>query len=74
MVLKTAKAMALVRGGEIAVGTDLAIECASECRKYGMIRLLERLYGINKYLLHLKNRIGKSEDRLREVLDGPTDF
>lgn len=50
MVLKTAKAMALVRGGEIQVGTDLAIECVAECRKYGTIRLLERIYSVNRYL------------------------
>jgi len=74
MVLKTTKVIALVRGGAIQAGTALAIECIEECRKYGTIRLLERMYGVYSYLQSMKKQIGQSGDILREALDGPIEF
>lgn len=74
MVLETTKVMALVRGGEIEIGTDLALECVDQCRKYGTVRLLERIYGVHKYLQRLRKQLGKYDDVLREALDGPTEY
>ena len=74
IVLETTKVTALVRGGEIEQGTDLGLWCIEECRKHGTIRLLERIYGAQRYLQQLKNQIGRSDDRLREALDGPAEY
>jgi transcriptional regulator with XRE-family HTH domain len=74
MVLKTTKVIALVRGGEIQAGTTLALECIEECRKYGTIRLLERMYGVHIYLQRLRQQIGQTADVLRDALDGPIEF
>jgi tetratricopeptide (TPR) repeat protein len=74
MVLKTAKVIALVRGGETQAGTTLALECIEQCRKYGTIRLLERIYGVHKYLQRMRKQIGKSDDVIREALDGPVEY
>jgi len=74
MVLKTARVIALIRGGELQEGTDLALECIEECRKYGTIRLLERVYGVYNYLQSLKKQVDRYSDTLREALDGPVEF
>lgn len=74
MVLKTSKVLALVRGGEIEVGTALAVEAIDECRKYGTIRLLERIYSAHAYLQQMKNKIGHSSDILEEHLRGQVEF
>ena len=74
MVLKTAEVVALIRGGEIKAGTNLAVECVEECRKYGTVRLLERVYGVHKYLQQLRRDIGKSDEMIREALDGPIEY
>jgi len=74
MVLKTSRVIALIRGGEIPEGTTLAVECVEECKKYGTIRLLERIYGVHKYLQQLRKQIGKSDEIIREALDGPVEY
>lgn len=74
MVLKTTRVIALIRGGEISAGTTLAVECVEECKKYGTVRLLERIYGVYKYLQQLSKQIGKSDDIIREALDGPIEY
>jgi transcriptional regulator with XRE-family HTH domain len=74
MVLKTTKVIALVRGGEIAKGTELAIQCIEECKKYGTIRLLERIYGVHAYLKKEEKRIGRSAETLREALHGSIEY
>ncbi|MBV9688967.1 MAG: helix-turn-helix domain-containing protein [Ktedonobacteraceae bacterium] len=74
MVLKTTKVIALVRGGEVSAGTELAVECIEECKKYGTIRLLERIYGVHAYLKKEEKRIGKSAEALGEALHGSIEY
>ncbi|GCE26664.1 hypothetical protein KDA_21480 [Dictyobacter alpinus] len=74
ILLKTARAMALVRGGEIQAGVALAIESIQQCREHGTIRLMERIYGIQHYLDRLTREIGNAGAPLREALDGPIEY
>ncbi|MBV9690490.1 MAG: hypothetical protein JO202_12375 [Ktedonobacteraceae bacterium] len=74
IVLKTTTAMALVRGGEVHDGVDLAVECVELCRQFGTIRLLERIYSVQSHLERLRRNIGQSSGTLREALDGPSEY
>lgn len=74
MVLKTTEVIALVRGKELQAGIALAVESVEQCKKYGTIRLLERIYGVHKYLQQLRKQIGKADDIIREALDGPIEY
>ncbi len=69
--MKTARAMTLVRGGEIDSGVKLAVESTELCKRHGTIRLLDRVYSIQKYLDRRSRKSGKSGAELQEVLDGP---
>lgn len=74
IVLKTTEVMALVRGGEIQKGIELAVECTELCRSFGTIRLLERIYGVQNYLQKLSRDINASTDILRDALNGPSEY
>lgn len=74
ILLKTARAMALVRGGEIQSGVELAVESIEQCQEHGTIRLMERIYGIQKYLDNLTREISMAGVTLREALDGPIEY
>ncbi|WP_165423612.1 helix-turn-helix transcriptional regulator [Ktedonosporobacter rubrisoli] len=74
VLMKTARAMVLVRGGEIRQGIDVAVESVELCRKYGNFRLLDRVYGIQQYLDRLTREIGNAGSTLREALDGPIEY
>jgi transcriptional regulator with XRE-family HTH domain len=74
MLMKTARAMTLVRGGEIRQGIELAVEAVALCRKQGNMRLLERVYGIQQYLDRLTREIGNAGSVLREALAGPIEY
>ena len=74
MLMKTARAMVLVRDGEIQQGVEMAVEALDLCRKQGNIRLLERIYGIHQYLNQLTREIGTSKSILGEALVGPVDY
>src|SRR5207249_10309692 len=70
ILLKTTRAVTLVRGGEYQAGGDLAIESAQLCRAYGNIRCLERVYGIQRYLERKSKEMARIGGDIREVLDG----
>ncbi len=74
LVLKTTTVMALIRGGEIQQGVGLAVECTELCRKHGAFRLLERIYGMQRYLQHLTTSLERTTAVLREALDGPIEY
>jgi len=74
IVLKTTEAMALVRGGEVQKGIELAIECTELCRRFGTLRLLERIYSVQSYLQKLSREINASTDILRDALDGSSEY
>ncbi len=74
VLMKTARAMVLVHGGEIRQGIEIAVEAVDLCRKQGNMRLLERVYGVQHYLDRLTREIGNAGSLLREVLDGPIEY
>ncbi len=74
ILLKTARATALVHGGEINAGISLAIESIGLCREHDTLRLVERIYAIQKYLDRLNHEIGQAGATLREALDGPIEY
>ncbi len=74
LVLKTTTVMALLRGGEIHCGVDLAVECIALCKKHGAFHLLERIYRMEQYLQGLIRNLGEATAVLREALDGPIEY
>ncbi len=66
--------MVLVHGGEIQQGIEIAVKAMDLCRKQGIMRLLERVYGVQHYLDRLTREIGNAGSLLREVLDGPIEY
>lgn len=74
ILIKTARAIALVRSGEINSGVELAIESVQLCREHGTIRLMERIYGVQRYLDQLTREIGQVGANLRQALDGPIEY
>jgi hypothetical protein len=74
MLMKTARAIVLVRDGEIGQGVALAVEAIDLCRKQGNIRLLERVYAIQQYLDRLNREIGNAGSILQEALAGSIEY
>ena len=74
LVLKTDTVTALILGGEIHQGVDRAVECVELCKKYGAFRLLERLYGVQRYLQRFTISLERATAVLREALDGPVEY
>lgn len=73
LVLKTARAMALVRSGDVTNGGNLAIEAAILCHQTNNYRMLERVYTIENYLEQKTNEYGQITTLLRSTLNGPVE-
>ena len=69
LVVATARAEALVKGGELRDGIKLAIDATEQIRVAGTLRFLDRIYGIQQYLDKLTREIMQLSAPLREVLD-----
>ena len=74
MLIKTTSAMILVHGGEIREGIKVAVEATALCKQAGNVRLLDRIYGIQKHVDRLSREISDSSSILREALDGPVEY
>jgi tetratricopeptide (TPR) repeat protein len=74
LLMKSARAMVLVHGGEIRQGVETAVEAVNICRSTGNVRLLERIYGVQQYLDRLSREIGNAGSTLREALAGPVEY
>jgi transcriptional regulator with XRE-family HTH domain len=75
LVLETAQAMALVRGGEVSEGSQLAVHAALHCQRVGNYRMLERVYSIQHYLEQLTLDIGNAHTIIRDALvNGPIEY
>jgi tetratricopeptide (TPR) repeat protein len=70
LLIITARAIALVKGGELRAGTELATLAAERCRTTGNIRFLDRIYIIQHYLDELTRDIAMMSAPLREALHG----
>jgi len=74
VLIQTAKAMALVHGGEIKEGIEVAVDAVRLCRMQGNTRLMDRIYGVQQYLDKIVREIGQAGGVLREVLYGPVEY
>ncbi len=68
LLIDTARALALVRGGEIEKGVELAIEAGEGCIETGNIRFLDRIHMIEQYLEDQQRRFGDAKAEIREVI------
>ena len=73
-LLLTSRALTLVYGGYIREGTQVAVEATIHCKRYGNVRLLDRIYGVQNYLDQLTRDIGTGKSELNEVLYGEVDY
>ena len=74
LLLKSARAMVLVYGGEIRRGVDMAIETVEISRNTGNARVLDRIYGVQQYLDRLSKEVGDAGSTLRDALIGPVEY
>jgi hypothetical protein len=70
LLLVAARAIALVKGGEIREGIELAVTAAERCRTTGNVRFLDRIYIIQQHLDQLTRDIATLSAPLRDVLHG----
>ena len=68
LLIDTARALALVRGGEVEKGVELAIQAGEECIETGNIRFLDRIHMIEQFLEDQQNRLGNAKAEIREVI------
>lgn len=68
LLIDTARALALVRGGEIEAGTQLAIQAGEDCIDTGNIRFLDRIHMIEQYLEDQQKRLGDAKTEIREII------
>ena len=72
LLLTTTRALALIRGGEIAQGTQVAIQAAQSCRAHGNIRLLERIRGLQRFLDRQALQMKRAAVELDDALSDPS--
>ena len=70
LLVMTSRAEALIKGNEFRSGIQLAVETAEQIQESGVLRYLDRIYGIQQYLDRLTREIGQMSAPLREILDG----
>ena len=70
LLVTTSRAEALVKGGELRSGIQQAVAATEQIQTAGIIRFLDRVYGIQQYLDKLTREIVQASTPLREILDG----
>jgi hypothetical protein len=70
LLVKTSRAVALVKGNELESGIDLAAKTTEEIKEAGVLRYLDRIKILNKYLADMENKINKARKPLQEALYG----
>jgi transcriptional regulator with XRE-family HTH domain len=70
ILLKVARAEALIHSGDLRNGEPLAIEAALYTKKHGHYRRLERIYALKRYVNQQMLKYGKTELALSEALEG----
>ncbi|MGH2495844.1 MAG: helix-turn-helix domain-containing protein [Ktedonobacteraceae bacterium] len=70
LLVATSRAEALVKGGELRSGIQQAVEATKQIQAAGILRFLDRIYGIQQYLDKLTREIEQASTPLREILDG----
>lgn len=74
ILIKTARAMALVKDGEVRQGIELATDATHLCRVHGTIRLLDRVYWIKRYLSQQAYVFGNADRELGAVLGESVEY
>ena len=74
LCILTARAIALVKGGEYEAGVQLAVEATEQCLKTGNVRFLDRIYIIQQHVDRLARQLSRVSAPLREALDGRHDI
>ena len=70
LLVMTSRAETLIKGNEFRTGIQLAVQAAEQIQATGILRYLDRIYGIQQYLDKLTREIGQLSMPLREILDG----
>ena len=73
ILLKVARAEALIHSGDLRSGEPLAVEAAIYTREHGHYRRLERIYALKRYVNQQMLKYGKTELALSEALEGKID-
>jgi len=74
MLLKAARAEALIHAGEIADAMPILIEVAHHAQMYGHQRLIERLYRLQYYLDDQASLMRQASRSLSDALHGPIEY
>jgi len=70
LLIVTAGAIALIKGGEIRAGIELAVAATERCRATGNVRFLDRVYIVQHHLDELARDIALLSAPLRDALHG----
>ena len=70
LLMMTSKAMALVKGDNIDEGIQIAIKVTEESRAAGILRYIDRIKTLDKYLEQKERKINKVRKPLQEALYG----
>lgn len=69
LLVTTAEAIALVKGGEIRAGAEIAAKAAQECYATGNQRHLDRIYIVRQHLDKLTRQANAATALINEALD-----
>jgi transcriptional regulator with XRE-family HTH domain len=70
LLIRTSRAVALVKGNELTSGVELAIKVTEEIRQAGVLRYLDRIKLVNQHLQKLERQIGNLRRPLEEAIHG----
>lgn len=73
LLMKTSRAIALVKGNDIQAGIALAIEASAESRAAGIGRFLDRMRSIDRYLEQKERALSNARRPLQDALYGDVD-
>ncbi len=68
LLITTARALALVKGGEIEAGVQLAVEAGEDCISTGNIRFLDRIHMIEQHLDDHEKKIRDARAEIRDLV------
>lgn len=70
LLIKTSKAVALIKGNELESGINLAVKATEEIKTLGVSRYLDRIKILNRYLEQMERKIHKMRGPLQDALYG----
>jgi tetratricopeptide (TPR) repeat protein len=73
-MLKTARAMVLVRSGDLTNGMPLALEASRMCIQRGDLRHLERMVNLQRWIDRSARAFVNAGAELRDVIAGETEY